>query len=197
MMPVNTTRSERPADRRHACQLRNPLRHIRYFVFAFVFFRVISYAFSYVTNEVSIMTQTSGQTVKATVSVGSATLDIEGDQQTVTLQIERFYELFGKNASQIEDHDAGEHDKKRTATRSSGERSRKASGGPSCRSRIEAMLTDNFFSKPRSTKEIADGLNERATPYPANHIAAAVQQLTKRGTLRRMKEAGGWVYLRP
>jgi hypothetical protein len=137
----------------------------------------------------------AGEIVKASAAYGPATLNIEGDKETVAAEIARFYDRFEKTNTNGDDQQRLGKARTSAGSRTSADSPRKAK--TSCAGRIELLVSADFFSKPRTAKDISDALNERATPYPANHIGAAAQQLTKRGTLRRMKGASGWAYVNP
>src|SRR5262245_21097545 len=128
---------------------------------------------------------TPPESLKVSLTLGSATLNIEGSKETVQKEIERFYELFGASSSQPGGGrtPTGRGSTRKATAQSSGG-SRKTSG-TSCAGRIEGLLADGFFEEPRTIKETADELETKATPYPSNHIGAALQQLTRKGTLRR------------
>lgn len=74
----------------------------------------------------------------------------------------------------------------------------KKRGGPSCGSRIVALIESDFFGTARRANEVVDKLKELATPYEAKHVAAALNHLTKTGRLRRLKGPDGdWNYVNP
>jgi hypothetical protein len=75
-------------------------------------------------------------------------------------------------------------------------RRRTKAGGPSCASRIEAVKEEGFFKQAKSAGEVRAKLKERGTTYPSKNIAAALNNLTKAGKLRRFDE-GGWKYENP
>jgi hypothetical protein len=87
------------------------------------------------------------------------------------------------------------------ATQQTGETTKKTrrrtrAGGPSCASRIEAVKDEGFFKQAKSAGEVRAKLKERGTTYPSKNIAAALNNLTKSGKLRRFDE-GGWKYENP
>ena len=69
--------------------------------------------------------------------------------------------------------------------------------GPSCASRILELKSADFFKDLRDTKPVGDALSTRGHNYEGKHIAAALIDLTKRGTIRRLKRDGNWVYQNP
>jgi hypothetical protein len=69
--------------------------------------------------------------------------------------------------------------------------------GPSCASRILELKMSNFFSELRDTKAITDALSEKGHNYEGKHVAAALIDLVKRGTVRRLKKDGSWLYQNP
>lgn len=137
------------------------------------------------------------QVIKVSLTIGGASLNIEGDKDTVATQISLFYETFGRSGQSSAGISSGDPDVAGTAPRSTATRSRRSSSGPSCATRIDALRAEGFFAQKRSAKDVADRLDEKATPYGANHIAAAIQQMTKKGVLRRMKGDSGWQYVNP
>jgi hypothetical protein len=129
---------------------------------------------------------------KAKISLREGLIDLEGSEEFVAKYLEWAHTKLGMPIPEAEPVAAKKKPGGGTAKKSSG-----AKGGPSCSSRIEALLSEKFFDKPKLANEIAKRLEEKATPYAGNHIAAALQSLTKRGTLRRVKGEGGWQYMRP
>jgi hypothetical protein len=69
--------------------------------------------------------------------------------------------------------------------------------GVSCRARIAGMKGEGFFAQPRTAGEVEGALRERATPYQSNAVAAALNQVTQKRTLRRYREDGKWRYVNP
>ena len=67
----------------------------------------------------------------------------------------------------------------------------------SCASRILELKDVDFFKELRDTKTVADTLSTRGHNYEGKHIAAALINLTKRGTIRRVKKDGNWMYQNP
>ena len=75
-------------------------------------------------------------------------------------------------------------------------RRRARTGGPSCAARIEVVKDEGFFKQPRSAAEVRGKLKEKGTTYASKNVAAALNNLTKSGKLRRFNE-GGWKYENP
>jgi hypothetical protein len=75
-------------------------------------------------------------------------------------------------------------------------RRRTRAGGPSCASRIEAVKEEGFFKEPKGAGDVRAKLKERGTTYPSKNVAAALNNLTKAGKLRRFDE-NGWKYQNP
>jgi len=76
-------------------------------------------------------------------------------------------------------------------------RSTSRRSGPSCGSRILTLKDEGFFDEQRSTSDVKAKLQEKATPYQSNQIAAAMKTITENGHLRRVKDDGVWQYIKP
>jgi hypothetical protein len=69
--------------------------------------------------------------------------------------------------------------------------------GPGCGTRIGDLKADGFFADLRDPKAIGAALAAKGHNYEGKHIAAALLNLTKNGTLRRVKKDGNWMYQQP
>lgn len=76
-------------------------------------------------------------------------------------------------------------------------RSAAKKGAPSCADRVVALKGEKFFATLRSATDIREKLSEKGTTYAANLVSATLNQLTKRGELRRVKQDGTWKYQNP
>jgi hypothetical protein len=84
-----------------------------------------------------------------------------------------------------------------TGDEASPDRGPSSTRGASCRARIVGMHREGFFAQPRTAGEVEVALRERATPYQSNAVAAALNQITQKRTLRRYREDDKWRYVNP
>lgn len=132
---------------------------------------------------------------KLHINVSQGLFEVEGSEEFVKqLYAEaRSSGLFAK-LPKVEASDP-EHE---VAEKSQGKRRQTVKrGGPSCASRIQELKDDGFFADLRETKAISDALASKGYNYEGKHIAASLLDLTKRGSLRRIKKDGNWVYQNP
>lgn len=146
-------------------------------------------------------------TTKANLAYGEFKLELEGSEAFVVSQLEVFGgkipQLKVGNFPQNSDDRAAkpvESDDSEAAPAKEEKKQRRVvvkSNGPSCGARIRGLIEEGFFDTVRKSAEISERLKEKATPYEGKHISAAVINLTKAGSLRRMKQEGVWVYVKP
>ena len=142
---------------------------------------------------------------RASFQVGELTLSLEGSEDFVSLQIERFADLIVRHAGRPgrQSPDAGARpdavsDEAEGAPPAKARRGRAAGGsGSGCTAKVRALLVDGFFKSTRTTKMVVDKLREQATPYPSNKVSAALVNLARGKHLRRFAEGGDWVYIVP
>ena len=135
---------------------------------------------------------------KLTVDLQKGHIEVDGDEKFV----ERVYAdvrdmILAKLASTpVQPEAAGPSDEAQTTEVEKKTRRRTKSSGPSCAARIDAIKEEDFFKQPKSPSEIREKLKERGTTYESKNVAAALNNLTKSGRLRRFNE-DGWKYQNP
>lgn len=145
-------------------------------------------------------------TTKAHLAYGEFRLELEGSETFVVSQLDVFgakipsLKPISPSASVPDGSEAGGTLDENDLPIKEEKKPRRApvkNGGPSCASRIKALIDENFFDSVKKSSDIAERLKEKATPYEGKHISAAVINLTKSGKLRRVKQDGVWVYVKP
>ncbi len=76
---------------------------------------------------------------------------------------------------------------------SSGKKSKTVSGGTN--DRIRKLISEDFFTNPKTLKEVTDGLATKGHTYPVTSISPALVRLVRRGELRRLKKNDQWTYV--
>ena len=135
-------------------------------------------------------------TSKLHVNISLALFEVEGSEEFIRAMYDdaRNSGLFAsrKSSAQVEtaaDEPEGKPDKpKRAAVKRT---------GPGCGSRISELKSGGFFAELRDPKAIGEALSEKGHNYEGKHIAAALNGLTKNGTLRRVKRDGNCMYQQP
>lgn len=137
---------------------------------------------------------------KATLAYGDFKLDLEGPEEFVTAQLAEWrtqmpMRSVGLKASAEPDKSAAND----SEIAPSEKKARKVvkTGGPSCGSRVRALIDESFFATPKTAGQIGDRLREKATPYEGKNIAAALIHTVQAGHLRRVKADGVWTYVNP
>lgn len=59
---------------------------------------------------------------------------------------------------------------------------------------IESILADGFFKKPKDLAAVKGVLAEMGHHYPVTTLSPALLRLVRRRKLRRIKQAGRWMY---
>jgi hypothetical protein len=84
--------------------------------------------------------------------------------------------------------------KKRTKNTSSGGGANKKQEGPT--SLVTELVEEGFFKAKRTIGDIQKKLEERGHIYAQTSISPALTRLTRKRTIRRIKEKKGWVYVK-
>ncbi|WP_395612952.1 hypothetical protein [Allosphingosinicella sp.] len=135
---------------------------------------------------------------KLTIDLQRGLIEVDGDEKFV----ERVYAdvretLLTKLAAATVEPDApGEQSKSAESETPKRAKRRPRTGGPSCAGRIESIKDEGFFKQPKAAAEVREKLKEKGTTYGSNNVAAALNNLTKAGKLRRFNE-NGWKYQNP
>ncbi len=146
-------------------------------------------------------------TTKANLAYGEFKLELEGSEAFVVSQLDTFGAKIpqlkglasnlskggGEDAPDLPEESEVDLPKEEKKPR----RAAAKSNGPSCGARIRTLIDDGFFDSIKKSGEIGDKLKEKATPYEAKHVSAALINMTKAGKLRRIKQDKVWVYVKP
>lgn len=92
---------------------------------------------------------------------------------------------------------AGEEAKRKPASRGKKKSppKKKLKDGPN--TRIQELISEDYFSEPRLLKDVLEKLKERGHIYASGNISNPIRRLVQQGSLRRIKENGKWVYVNP
>ena len=71
----------------------------------------------------------------------------------------------------------------------------RASSKSSARARVETLVGDGYFSKPRATSEVTAELGRRGHHYQSRKIAMALLELVRKGRIRRQGARGSYQYV--
>jgi hypothetical protein len=82
--------------------------------------------------------------------------------------------------------------KKKSSSSSSGSKTKK-SGGPT--SLVGELADEGYFKQKRTLGDIQKKLEERGHIYAQTSISPVLTRLTRKRTIRRIKEKKGWVYV--
>src|SRR5688572_30798991 len=107
---------------------------------------------------------------KLNLNLRDGTLSVEGDEKFVRAIYDDFQQRISANLSSPAEEQSGRTPRKPRQQRSAKE----GRGKPSCGSRIRALVTEGFFATQRDVAAVVQKLEEKATPYPNNHVAAAL-----------------------
>ncbi len=134
-------------------------------------------------------------TVKASINLKEGTLQLEGPQEFVEKYLDQYNHLIKnwKTTSLLppeEESEAKEILSKRTKTII-----QKPKGTPSCMGRIRSLIDENYFKELKTSTEILNYLKEqKGATYESGPVTAALNQLIKKGALRRIKEGNKGPY---
>jgi hypothetical protein len=143
---------------------------------------------------------------RLTINLATGVVEAEGDAEFVKGIYSDLRETFLKRASSAPVSSpapamerADKPDDEGDSANSGGKKPRRRgkASGPSCASRITALKDEGYFSELRSAGDVGAKLREKGTAYEGKHVAAALIDLVKRGSLRRVTEGGSWSYQNP
>ena len=140
-------------------------------------------------------------TVKASISVGEASIQLEGPQEFVGKYLDQYQPLVLKwhelPTSRVKEAKASET-KSKEAEAPKKTRGGKPKVGPSCGDRIRTLIDENYFTEPRTCSEVTKWLkDQKSITYGDNQVAASLSSIIKSGKLRRFTEAGKYNYTNP
>lgn len=86
--------------------------------------------------------------------------------------------------------------KRRTSKTATGSGTRRATGRKGPQVLISELAAENYFkAKKRTIGDIQKKLEEGGHIYAQESLSTPLLRLTRNGTLRRLKEKSGWVYV--
>ena len=144
---------------------------------------------------------TKMDTVKATITIGDTSIQLEGPQEFVEKYLERYYSVVEKLpiSTNVGASITPQDKIKETGTPRKRTRSATAKGTPSCASRIRTLISENYFTEPRGVSDIVSWLkDQKGTTYQINQVGASLTTLIRSKELRRVKEEGkAYKYVNP
>lgn len=115
-------------------------------------------------------------------------VNIEGNAEEVAVLLSKFSEPgSGRHSS------ASSQRKRKKGGPFSGSNKAKKSDGPT--SLIGELVTEGYFKSKRTIGDIQRKLEEKGHIYAQTSISPVLTRLTRKKTIRRIKEKKGWVYV--
>ncbi len=122
---------------------------------------------------------------KASLTLGTGTkVSIEGTAEEVAVLLARF----SSEPVDVLGQDRGKRAKVKNRAAAA-----KAPDGPT--GLITELASEGYFKSKRSLDDVRKKLEERGHIYPKTSISPILTRLTKRRTIRRLKEKKSWVYV--
>lgn len=116
------------------------------------------------------------------------TVNIEGTAEEVAALLSKF------SAPEARGHsDSSRQRKKQKPGSSSGSSKAKKPDGPT--SLVGELAAEGYFKSKRTLGDIQKKLEERGHIYAQTSISPVLTRLTRKRTIRRIKEKKGWVYV--
>ncbi len=116
------------------------------------------------------------------------TVNIEGTAEEVAALLSKF------SAPETGGHSgAPSQRRKKKSAASSGSNKTKKPDGPT--SLVGELAAEGYFKSKRSLGDIQKKLEERGHIYAQTSISPVLTRLTRKRTIRRIKEKKGWVYI--
>jgi len=114
-------------------------------------------------------------------------VNIEGNADEVAALLERYSQLSSKNDVQQEIK------RKKKPTKSGTKRSVVRREGP--QKLIADLAAEKYFNTKRTIADVQKKLEEKGHIYAQESLSPALIRLTRKKTLRRLKEKKSWVYV--
>lgn len=120
-------------------------------------------------------------------------VDIEGTADEVAILLARFstQETIGTGRAMVKNKT---NKKRRKANIGKGGGSSKKQDGPT--SLVTELVEEGYFKTKRTLGDIQKKLEEMGHIYAQTSISPALTRLTRKRTIRRIKEKKGWVYVK-
>ncbi|MEK7728887.1 MAG: hypothetical protein AAB354_10770 [candidate division KSB1 bacterium] len=116
------------------------------------------------------------------------TVNIEGTAEEVATLLSRF------SKPEAGGHSGVSTQRKRKKSKYSfGSNKSKKTDGPT--SLVEELAAEGYFKSKRTLGDIQKRLEERGHIYAQTSISPVLTRLTRKRTIRRIKEKKGWVYV--
>lgn len=138
-------------------------------------------------------------TVKAVISIGEASIQLEGSQEFVEKYLDQYHPLIERwhelPKSHAEATKVSEVKKEAIPKRT---RVMKPKAGPSCGDRIRTLIGENYFAELRSARDLVNWLkDQKGVVYSIENITASLSNILRSGKLRRVREGGVYKYTNP
>lgn len=115
-------------------------------------------------------------------------VNIDGTANEVAALLEKITDLGSKGSGK-----ARKKNSKRGSSTRTGGGVNKKKGGPT--SLISELADEGYFKSKRKISDIQKKLEERGHIYAQTSISPILTRLTRKRTIRRIKEKGTWVYV--
>jgi hypothetical protein len=117
------------------------------------------------------------------------TVNIEGSAEEVAALLAKCSVPESSSPSRT----TGKDRKKKSGAATSRNSNKKRPGGPT--SLVGELATEGYFKAKRTIGDIQKKLEERGHIYAQTSISPVLTRLTRKRTIRRIKEKKGWVYV--
>jgi len=127
-------------------------------------------------------------TVKAVISIGEASIQLEGPQEFVEKYLNEYKYLIEKGRTSYRTSKENEAAKtEKYAPRRT--KPIKSKAGPTCAEKIRELISEGFFKEPKTSSQIEEYLKkQKGAIYTSKDIAANLKNMFDRGHIKRIME---------
>lgn len=134
-------------------------------------------------------------TVKAVISIGEASIQLEGPQEFVEKYLNEYKSMIEKghiptstSHKALIEKEAEKPIPKRTRTV-------KPKAGPTCAEKIRELISEGYFKEPKTTAEISEYLmKQKGYVNTTKDVSANLKGMFDRGPIKRIKEGNAFKY---
>ncbi|HEY54806.1 MAG TPA: hypothetical protein G4N91_00795 [Dehalococcoidia bacterium] len=122
-------------------------------------------------------------TVKAVISIGEASIQLEGPQEFVEKYLDQYKQLIASPPTAPKTSktaETTEKEKAKTLKRKPGTKT-----GPTCTQKLRELLDEGYFKQPKTRKDVQGELLKRGSRFSSSEVSSRLINFFNGGELKR------------